>query len=206
MKFQITLTLDVMNFKFFGILILTFALGCNNQNVNKDLTTNLNKASIISLLIDEIAISFPPPPPPIKDSNASLKPLNLDSLNAVKVEVILDTVFENYSKTTKIKSEFKDFQNLVDEIPNSKMENMPYKIVKSKKGHTLIFGNSLDDSKTKTPQIIGVSPLAFNKEQTRAAVYAGRTTGKLSAIWDLFLLEKKNGQWIIVFRKNIQKA
>lgn len=206
MRFQVTLTLAVMNFKFLTILILILSLGCKNSNDIKNQNTKINEASIISVLIDELTISFPPPPPPIENSNEPLKPLNLDSLNTVKVRVILDTVFENYSKITKIKSELKDFQYLVDEIPNLKREVMPYKNIKSKKGHTLIFGNSLDKSKTKTPQIIGTSPIAFNKEQTKAAVYAGRTTGKLSAIWDLYLLEKINGKWTIVFRKNIQKA
>jgi len=195
-----------MNYKFLGMLIYLLTLGCNNLNDNKNPNIDLNKASIISVLIDELAISFPPPPPPKKNSNVPLKPLNLDSLNSVKVEVILDTVFENYSKTIKIKPEFIDFQNLVDEIQHLKMENLSYKNVKSQKGHTIIFGNSSGNSKTKKTQIIGVSPITLNKEQTRAAVYAGRTTGKLSAIWDLFLLEKKNGKWEIVFRKNIQKA
>lgn len=191
-----------MNNFSFGVVTVLFlmAVGCNpSKNAKKSGTA---EAAIFSVLIDEMATSFPPPPPPSKDGSKS-KTINIDSLNKVKVEVVVDTIMFEMSETRNLKQTYSEYQKLVDSIPYLSAKPINTKYIESKKGHSLIFGDSLDDSNTKYPQLIGISRISFNKKMNKAAVYGGYSTGSLSSYVNLYLFEKINGEWKIVHEKSI---
>ncbi|MAG88152.1 hypothetical protein [Zunongwangia profunda] len=185
------------------LLILIIIIGC--EQPSKHIEISKEEGKIMSLLVDSMATSFPIPPPPPKDGSKP-KPINIDSIRKVKVEVVIDTIMFPVSKHIEIDKEFSEYQNLIDSIPSLKAEPIEKKYVKSKRGHTLVFGNSLEDSNVKHSQIISTSRIAFNDKKNMAALYGGYSTHPLASHLNLYLLEKKNGIWKIVYKKNIEKS
>lgn len=176
-----------------------FFISCKNPSINVE----KQEAALYSFLIDEMATPFPPPPPPPQDGSKH-EPINRDSINQVKVEVVVDTLMFQTSQTVDIDQEFSKYQKLVDSIPSLAAKPVKKEYLNSEKGHSLIFGNSLEDSNSQYSQMIGISRIAFNEEKTMAALYAGQTTHPLSGFVNLYLLKKTKGVWEIVFKKRVE--
>lgn len=187
--------------KLFLLLLFSFHLCLNAQDKPRNL--DQEEAAIYSLLIDRMARPFPPPPPPPKDGSEP-KPINFDSIRKVKVEVVVDTVMFDRSGTVDLQEKFPEFQNLVDSISSLAAKPVNFKYIMSEEGHTLIFGNSLEDSQTRYSQMVEFSRIAFNEEENMAALYAGHSTHPLSSYVDLYLLKKIKGEWKIVFEKTLE--
>ncbi|MCM4161846.1 hypothetical protein FHG64_08020 [Antarcticibacterium flavum] len=184
---------------FILILTLLLVLSCNKPPNNPE----KQEAAIYSLLIDKMAKPLPPPPPPPKDGSKP-KSINFDSINKVKMEIVVDTMMFNTSNTLDLQEEFSEFQMLVDSISSLPVKPVKKEYLKSEKGHTLIFGRSLEDSDTQYSQMLGISPIAFNQQNNKAAVYAGHSTHPLASYLKLYLLKKINEKWQIVFEKTIE--
>lgn len=161
------------------------------------------EVAIYSILLDELATSFPPPPPLPKDESKD-EPINIDSVNQVKVEVVVDTLMFQTSQTVDIDEVFSKYQKLVDRIPALAAKPIKKEYINSEKGHSLIFGNSLSDSDSQYSQMIGISRIVFNEEKTMAALYAGHSTHPLAGFVNLYLMRKTNGVWEIVFKKRVE--
>lgn len=176
-----------------------FILSCKDPSLNVE----RQEAAIYSILIDELATPFPPPPPPPKDGSKP-KPIDQDSINKVKVEVVVDTLMFQTSKTVDMVEKFSKYQRLVNNLPLLAARPVKTEYLNSRKGHSLIFGDSLENSDSQYSQMIGISRIAFNEEKTMAALYAGHTTHPLSSYLNLYLLKKTYGVWKIVFKKNVE--
>ena len=161
------------------------------------------EGAIYSMLIDRMAKPFPPPPPPPKDGS-EIKPINIDSIRKVKVELVVDTTMFHVSETVALDKKYSEYRNLVDSISSLTAKPVKTEYIKSEEGHTLVFGDSLEDSKAEHPQIIGFSQIAFNERKNRAALYAGHSTHPLASYLDLYLLKKINGRWEIVFETTVE--
>jgi hypothetical protein len=146
---------------------------------------------------------FPPPPPPPKDGSKP-EPINIDSISKVKLEVVVDTIMFETSQTVNLNEKFAKYQMLIDSIPFMVSKPVKKEYLSSEKGHTLIFGNSLEDSNSKYSQMVGISRIAFNEEKTMAALYAGHSTHPLSSVLDLYLLKRTEGVWEIVYKKRVE--
>ena len=185
---------------FLQVLLVAISLiSCSHPSVNVDKEESL----IFSLIIDEMAQPFPPPPPPPKDGS-TLKPINIDSINKVQVEVVIDTILFHTVRTFDLKDDFSKYQKLVDSIPSLPAKSLKTNYIESQEGHTLVFGDSLDDSEDPHSQIIGISRIAFNQKKNIAAVYVGHSTHPLASTVSLFLLKKKNGKWRIVYKERVE--
>ena len=191
----------MMNKKINILLILGLILlnSCEKSSVNIE----KEEGKIISLLIDEMAIAFPIPPPPPKDGSKP-KPINIDSIKNVRVEIVVDTNMFQTSYKTVIDDEFSKYQKLIDSIPFLAAKSMRKKNINSEKEHNLIFGNSLEDSKSKYAQMISVSRIKFDEDQNVAALFARHSTHPLAGYLNFYLLKKDNGKWKIIFKKNIE--
>jgi hypothetical protein len=185
------------------VFLLVSLTGCKNSS--QQIEGGKKEGKIISALIDSMATPFPLPPPPPKDGS-QIEPINIDSLRKVKVEVVLDTISFNISKHINIEKEFSEYQSLIDSIPSLVTKPIEKRYVQSKKGHTIVFGNSIADSKVKYSQIISVSRIVFNQDKTKAALYGGYSTHPLASYLNLYLFEKKYDKWEIVLKKNIEKS
>lgn len=182
--------------------LILLIMGIHNCNEQHDHSMEKEERAIYSLFIDKMAKSFPPPPPPPKDGSKP-KPVNWDSISNVKVEVVVDTVMFHIFDTVDLDKEYSEYQNLVDNISSLPAKPMKTEYINSEEGHTLIFGDSLEDSNTEYSQIVGFSRIAFNEEKNMAALYAGYSTHPLASYMKLYLLKKINGRWQIVFEKTI---
>lgn len=207
MKYPITLVLRVMNKELhispLFIFVLGFAFSCTFQNPTEE--KEQEEAKILSLFIDEMAIPFPLPPMPSKDSlEKKIKETNWDSIKKVKTTVVVDTIMFRTDKSFELPLQFHEFQVLVDSIRNKPSKPVKKEIIHSEEGHQLIFGNSLEDFQGDYPQMVFISRVAFNDDFDRAAVYAGHTSGKLSGYLNLYLLVKKDESWQIIFKENVE--
>ena len=81
------------------LLILIIIIGC--EQPSKHIEISKEEGKIMSLLVDSMATSFPIPPPPPKDGSKP-KPINIDSIRKVKVEVVIDTIMFPVSKHIEI--------------------------------------------------------------------------------------------------------
>lgn len=187
--------------KYWLIIIATVFLlpSCDRAYIDLE----KQEAAIYSLLIDRMATPFPPPPPPPKDGSRP-NPINFDSISKVKLEVVVDTMMFHISETVDLQEKFPEFQRLVDSISTLAAKPLRSKYINSKEGHTLIFGNSLEDSETRYSQLAGFSRIAFNEKKSMAALYAGYSTHPLASYLNLYLLKKINGKWEIVFEKTLE--
>lgn len=187
------------NSLFVVIVILFLGIGCDKpaNNIEKQ------EAAIYSLLIDRMAMPFPPPPPPPRDGSEP-KPINFDSIGKVQVEVVVDTTMFHISETVDLDEEYSEFQNLVNSISSLAAKPVKTEYIKSEEGHTLIFGDSLEDSDTQYSQMVGMSRITFNEKKNMAALYAGHNTHPLASYLNLYLLKKRNGKWAIVYEKTIE--
>ena len=185
------------------ILLTGITISCNFQDPASKRDTE--EAKIFSMFIDEMAVAFPlPVMPSEKNFQKSLKETNWDSIKKVKTTLVVDTIMFNTGKKFDLPHELKPFQSLVDSI--NKLSSKPIKKdkIKSEEGHNLIFGNSLEDFQGGYPQMVYMSRIAFNDDNNRAAVFAGHSSGKLSGYLNLYLVEKIEGRWKIIYKKNIE--
>lgn len=189
-----------MNNNLFVVIIaVLLMIGCDPPSFHIE----KQEAAIYSLFIDKMAKPFPPPPPPPKDGSEP-KPINKDSINNVKVVVVVDTVMFSVSKTVDLDEEYSEYQILVDSISSLAVKPVKKEYIKSEEGHTLIFGNSLEDSEAQYSQMVGISRISFNEKKNKAALYTGYSTHSLASYLDLYLLKKINGKWQIVYKKAIE--
>ncbi|MGY5846412.1 hypothetical protein ACW6QP_03245 [Salegentibacter sp. HM20] len=186
--------------KSFGILLsIFFLISCNIHNQSKE------EIEIYSLMIDELAIAFPLPPMPSQDDlEAAIDNTNWDSIKSVKTTLVVDTVMFRVEKRISLPQKHSEFEEL-----NAKIINLPAKVVnkdllKSKEGHSLIYGNSLEDFIGDYPQMVFISRIAFNDDLTKAFLFAGHATGRLSGFLNLYLLQKENERWKIIYKKNVE--
>lgn len=185
-----------------SILILGIAYSC--QNKLKDHNLVEEEGAIISLFIDKMAVAYPvPPPPPMDSLEMVIQQTNWDSISRIKTDIIVDTVMFTINRKSDLPLKYKAFQFLVESIIKLPKKSIHKNFLQSKEGHHLIFGNSLDDYTGKYPQMVGISRIAFNEEKDMAAVYAGYSTHSLAAYLNLYLLKKMDGEWKIVYEKNI---
>ncbi len=173
--------------------------------INKEKESIKAEGEIISLFIDKLSKPFPPPPPPPIDGSEP-KEINWDSINTVQTDIIVDTIKMNIDKNLKLPLEFKNYQILTNSLSDYKKESIAPEIIRSKERHRIIHGNSLDDFKGKYPQMISFSNIEFNKSHTSAALYVGYKTHELSSYVNFYLLNKNDGNWKIVYKKNIEKS
>lgn len=174
-------------------------INCENRSFNVE----REEAAIYSVLIDEMATPLPPPPPPSKDGS-KIEPIDTDSISKIKVEIVVDTVMFQSFKIVDINKGLPEYQRLVANIPSLEARNLKKKYISSSEGHTLIFGDSIEDSKAQYSQIIKISRIAFNEKKNMAAVYAGFSTHPLASSLNLFLLKKINGKWQIILEKTVE--
>lgn len=186
-----------MNFKHFQvpILISMFLMAC--QNMDNHYNLDREESEIFTVIIDELAVPLPPAWPPPEGYNSK----QLDSIKQIKINLVIDTVMFNLNKRVQLPEHQEKFQPLVDAIPGLPEKTIAPQSVKSSIGHNLKFENT-----SKESQVIGISRIKFNGDGTRAALYGSRTTGRLSGLTDLFLMEKNNGCWEIVHRQNLERS
>lgn len=202
MRYQPTLILIAMNkLKLIFILTILFCI----FSCEKKLNNQKEEGEVYSILIDKMAIAFPIPPPPPKDGSTPKK-LNVDSISKVRVKLVVDTVMFETKRSIEIPKKYQDFEKLNKKLSGLKKKDVSKKYIESKKGHYLTFGNSIYDLKIKYSQIVGISRIAFNEDYTKAALYAYHSTGKLSGHTDFYLLEKREGKWTIIYKKNVGKT
>ena len=186
------------------ILFASLMISCKFQH---PASQKAEEAKIVSLFIDEMAVPFPLPSMPSEENlQKSIKKTNWDSIKRVATTIVVDTIFFSTHERFELPPEVDDFQDLVDTI--GKLNSQPFKKeeIESEEGHELIFGDSIEDFQGDYPQMVYFSRIAFNNDFSRAAVYAGYSSGKLSGYLNLYLLEKKKGRWIIKFKNNIEKS
>lgn len=188
-----------MNKIYCVLVIIIFSFSCNK---NQKTAIAKEEGAIFSLLIDELASPFPPPPPPPRDGSEP-EPINMDSLNNVNVRIVVDTIMISVNEEIDLPVIYDGFQHLVDSINKLSEKPVNQGFVKSKEGHYIIFGNSLDDFEGKYSQMARISRIVFNEERNMAAVYAGHSTHPLAGYFNLYLLRKIDGEWKIIFKKNI---
>lgn len=186
--------------KIIFLIIFTF-LAC--ETYNKDELIKKEEARVFSFFIDELATSYPPPPPPLLD-DSTRKKINWDSISKIRVRLVVDTIMSNFKLKASVPKEFEAFQYLANNINNLPKKVISKGLLESKVGHNLIFGNTLEDFKGEYPQMVFISRIAFNGKMDQAALYAGKTTGKLSGYVNFYLLQKKNDKWEIIFKKNVE--
>lgn len=182
-------------------LIIFIFFACETHK--KDELIEKEEARIFSFFIDELATSYPPPPPPPRDGSTRKK-INWDSISRIRVRLVVDTIMSNFKQKANVPKEFEGFQYLADNINNLPEKGISKELVESEVGHNLIFGNTLEDFKGEHPQMVFISRIAFNDKMDQAALYAGRTSGKLSGYVNFYLLKKKNNKWKIIFKKNVE--
>lgn len=189
------------------MLIIGLFISCKFQNptAKKAVEEEKEEAKILSLFIDEMAIPFPlPPMPSEKNLEKTINEMNWDSIKKATTTVVIDTIMFETNTKSELPAEFTQYRVLVDSIGKLSSKPMKKQRIKSKEGHHLIFGNSLDDFQGKYPQMVSMSRVVFNEDYNYAAVYAGHSSGKLAGYLNLYLLEKKEGVWQIVFQKNVE--
>lgn len=188
---------------FLLIFVLGIQLACEKPDKQENILSK-EEALVFSMLIDELAMALPLPPMPSADNlEEKFAQTNWDSIRAVKTKLVLDTVMFQTSVTLPLPADYKSFKSLSDTIKNLERKTINYSLIKSMEGHELIFGNSLDDFEGKYPQMIFMSRVAFDKNYNKAMVFAGLATTKLAGFLNLYLLEKKNGVWEIIYKKNV---
>jgi len=182
----------------FLIFTVTF-MGCVENNARNSFDNSEQEAEILSFMVDTMTVPFPLPPPPPKDGSMPPK-INWDSLNNLKMTVIVDTIMFKTSKKFSLPEELKKYQNMADSLAFLDEKTIKKNLIKSEEGHTLIFGNSLKDYEGKYPQLISISRIVWDTEKNTAALYASHSTHPLASYLGFFLLEKKNGKWTIKFK------
>ena len=109
--------------KIYLLLFLVAMANCENRCLNIE----REEAAIYSVLIDEMATPLPPPPPPSKNGSR-IEPINTDSVSKVKVEMVVDTIMFQSSRTIDIDEEFSEYQSLVARIPSLAAKPLKKKI------------------------------------------------------------------------------
>lgn len=183
------------------IAMITLLVVISCEVPSKDIEKQ--ESAIYSLLIDRMAKPFPPPPPRPRDGSEP-KPINFDSIRKVQVEMVVDPMMFHISKTVDIDKEYSHYQNLVNSISSLPAKPVKTEYINSEEGHTLIFGNSLEDSQDQYSQMVSISRIAFNEKKNKAALFAGHSTHPLAGYLNLYLLEKINGRWKIVYEKTVE--
>ena len=180
------------------ILVLLFYLNsCQNQV--KFQKYEADESRIYSIIIDELAVHLPPPSPPPN----GLSRRELDSIKRIKLELVVDTVMFKTDLGFQLTKSNQEYQALVDEISTLDERAIKPETIKSSIGHSLVYGTSLEASSSRYPQLIKISRISFNRYTTKAALFASRNTGRLSGVVILYLLEKKNNIWEIVYEKKV---
>ncbi|QED38280.1 hypothetical protein FK178_11395 [Antarcticibacterium arcticum] len=180
------------------ILVLLFCLNsCQNQE--KFQKNEAAESNIYSIIIDELAVHLPPPWPPPN----GLSRRELDSIKRIKLELVVDTVMFKTDLGFQLTESHQEYQPLVDEISTLDERAINPKTIKSSIGHSLVYGMTLEASSSPYPQLIKISRISFNCDTTKAALFASRNTGRLSGVVILYLLEKENNIWEIVYEQKV---
>ncbi|MEP6261081.1 MAG: hypothetical protein ABJ092_05855 [Gillisia sp.] len=180
------------------ILVLLFYLNsCQNQV--KFQKYEADESRIYSIIIDELAVHLPPPSPPPN----GLSRRELDSIKRIKLELVVDTLMFKTDLGFPLTETHQEYQPLVDEISTLDERAIKPGTIKSSIGHSLVYGTSLEASSSRYPQLIKISRISFNRDTTKAALFASRNTGRLSGVVILYLLEKKNNIWEIVYEQKV---
>ncbi|HEY9186115.1 MAG TPA: hypothetical protein VIM94_12395 [Salegentibacter sp.] len=182
----------------FFLSILFFSCELFSQN-----KTQQEEGRIISLLIDELAMPLPVPPPPPKDGTPAKK-INIDSLEKVKVRLIVDTTMFQVKINHNLPEGYNKYKSLKNELKKLPEKSINKDLIESKKGHHLIFGASLDDYVGKYSQMVTFSRISFNSEFNKAVLLAGHKTHERAGFMNLYLLRKENGKWKIIYKKNVE--
>ncbi|MDR9455883.1 MAG: hypothetical protein RI572_00610 [Salegentibacter sp.] len=147
-------------------------------------------------MIDEMVMPFPLPPPPPKEGSPAIK-INIDSLNKVKVKLIVDTTMFKVSSRIKLPEVYEEYDFLVKILNTLQEKTINTGWIKSEKGHQLIFGSSLEDYVGRYSQMVTISRIAFNSKLDQAILLAGHKTHELAGYVNLYLLKKENGKLFI---------
>lgn len=181
------------------ILVLLFYLN-SFQNQVKFQKYEADESRIYSIIIDELAVHLPPPWP---SSPSGFTSKELDSIKRIKLELVVDTLMFKTDLGFPLTETHQEYQPLVDEISTLDERAIKPGTIKSSIGHSLVYGTSLEASFSRYPQLIKISRISFNRDTTKAALFASRNTGRLSGVVILYLLEKKNNIWEIVYEQKV---
>lgn len=99
---------------FISFLFTIFlVISCNDPSLD----IAREEAAIYSISIDELAVSFPLPPMPPKDSlEREIQNTNWDSIKTAKTTLVVDTIMFKTDKRTSLTKEFQEFEKLSKDI------------------------------------------------------------------------------------------
>src|SRR5690606_26932198 len=113
-----------MNFRYKTILLMICLALTSCQERETHQNPDEDDLQIFSVIIDELALSFPPPLPPKEGFTAS----KIDSINKVKVDwVVIDTLMYAAESNSPLPEPYKNYQSLVYLI-----SQLPEKTISSK--------------------------------------------------------------------------
>ncbi|WP_298546155.1 hypothetical protein [uncultured Aquimarina sp.] len=178
------------------ILMFCIAFSCNEFQENE------NTYKIISLITQKFGRAMPPPPPPGK--TYTLTKSQKDSISKLKQKIAIYPI----RKRTKGLSErevlkTKPYYSLIKSLDRLDNDEIDISLINNKINHELIL---LDTIKYKAnrhyiskkfDRMLHFSPIAFDKEFTKAVTVFGNILGYLNGSSILLYLEKENDQWVI---------
>jgi hypothetical protein len=186
-----------MQLKISYIIIAVFIIfySCSN-NYDKD---------IYSVVINSKVKPLPPPPPPINDDTIhSINKNVIDSLDKVPLSIAVNPFLLDFKG---------DFTELFTDSNGSKVDySVSIKKINKKSiggreslNFTFLKEDVSDFTETlkKYDGILFLSSIAYNKENDKALVIIGYTTGKLSSSTYLLLLKKNGNKWKITSSRRL---
>lgn len=198
-----------MNRRYYLVVIFIFLFSCKVENVN----SNDNTYAVLSILYNRLAVRIPTPFPPLK--KGITKEDSLEIVQKVKnhrknregrKSIIAIDPYLSSIKNIEINNQElnADFKKLISKL-NSFKERKSFDVsrIETNRNDSIIeFNDSLIEKDIKDylnfDKRINFSRIAFNEDQTLAAVVGTSATSSLAGQSSLYFLKKENGQWNVI--------
>lgn len=188
-----------------------FIFSCEGKDIEKEEATY----KILSAVYNTLTTRIPPPPPPLRSltTNDALQDYisvhkELESKKKVEekeliiaVDPFLHTIDTISINPNELHPELNVLIEKLNGLTQRKYINI--KRINAKRNDSIIkFGDHLLEKNIKDylkfNKRVTFSRIAFNEDQTAAAVIGSASTSSLAGHSSLFFLEKRNGHWTII--------
>lgn len=202
--------MQLRHFKTTLVLLIAFV------SINCSTNTIMDSNQIYALIVNHSVVPLPPPRPPfplsIKSNSIKNKTPKkvLDSIKNIQLNVAVNSAFKYAFGSIPQLKRHEDYNALVTLLFEQKEYNIQAHLITNTNSHNMVV---VDKSKTNRNTIfkdynalIYLSEITFNRNRNKAVVIMGVSYGKLSGETNLYLLEKKEGKWLIISLKKLSES